>query len=178
MPVPLLQVVAALLGLTFAWAALAKVVRWERWRKALRAYDLPSGAASLAASAVPALEAASAALVLAGKTKVGGALTLVLLASFSGALLYAQQRKGRRLPCGCFGRATERDYRIMLARNAVLAALAGALLLARDDVWFATGLSAPSAADALPIMLVIAGLGLCLWLVRHAAGSFDRKRLR
>jgi hypothetical protein len=176
MPEPLLRVVAALLGLTFAWAALAKAVRWSRWRRALRAYDLPAGLAAVAAPSVPALEAFSAGLVLAGRTKVGGALTLVLLASFSAALLYAQQRRGDRLPCGCFGRATERDYRVMLARNALLGALAGVLVLAGDDVWVADDLSAPSGGDVVPILLVVGGLVLSLWLVRHVLGSFDRKR--
>jgi hypothetical protein len=122
------------------------------------------------------LEATAAGLVLGGRTKMGGALTLALLAAFSGSVLYAQQRRGDRLPCGCFGRATERDYRLMLARNALLAALGGALVLFRDDVWFARDLSAPSAGDLLPILLVLTGLALCLWLVRHTLGSFDRKR--
>jgi hypothetical protein len=176
MPDPLLRVAAALLGFTFAWAALAKVVRWSRWREALRAYGLPSGAARVAALAVPVLEAASAALVLAGRTKIGAASTLALLASFSIALLYAQQRRGNRLPCGCFGRATERDYRVMLTRNALLGGLAAILLLSAGDVWFAGELSVPSAGDALPVLLVVAGLALCLWLVRHTLGSFDRRR--
>ncbi len=176
MPDPLLHIAAAMLGLTFAWAAFAKAVRWDRWRQALRAYGLPSALASVAAPGVPALEAASAGLVLSGRSKLGAAVTLALLASFSMALLYAQQRRGDRLPCGCFGRATERDYRVMLARNALLGALAASLALSRDDVWFADELSAPSMGDALPALLVFAGLALCLWLVRHTLGSFDRKR--
>ena len=176
MPEPLLRVAGALLGLTFAWAALAKVVRWSRWLGALRGYELPSVVTGAAAPAVPALEALCAALVLSGRTKVGSALALALLASFSGALLYAQQKRGDRLPCGCFGRATERDYRVMLARNAGLTALAAILSLADGDVSLAADLSAQSAADAFPIVLVIAGLVLCLWLVRHAFGAFDRKR--
>ena len=175
MPEPLLRVAALLLGLTFAWAALAKSLRWSRWREALRAYELPGRIAGVAAFGVPAIEAAAAALVLSGRTKVGAAATLVLLASFSGALLHAQQLRGDRLPCGCFGRATERDYRLMLARNASLAILAAALLLSAGDVWFAAGLAAPSAGDAVPFALVVAGLALCLWLVRHALGSFERK---
>ena len=176
MPEPLLRVVIALLGLTFAWAALAKVVRWSRWLGALRGYGLPSVVATTTAPAVPALEALCAALLLSGRTKVGSALALALLASFSGALLYAQQKRGDRLPCGCFGRATERDYRVMLARNAGLTALAAILVLTDDDVSLAGALSVPSAGDAFPILLVIAGLALCLWLVRHAFGAFDRKR--
>jgi hypothetical protein len=177
MPEPLLRAAAALLGLTFAWAALAKIVRWNRWREALRAYQLPRGIAVVAGPGVPAAELAAAALVLIGLTKVGAALTVVLLASFSGALLYAQQRRrGAKLPCGCFGRATERDYRLMLTRNAFLGGLAALLLLSSHDVWFADDLSSPAAGDVVPVLLVVAGLGLCLWLVRHALGPFDRRR--
>jgi hypothetical protein len=176
MPEPLLRVVAALLGLTFAWAAAAKLIRWNRWRDALRAYTLPPSVVRLATPGVPAMELAAAALVLSGRTKVGAALTVVLLSAFSGALVHAQQRRGNRLPCGCFGRATERDYKVMLARNALLAGLAAVLLVARHDVWIGEGLSAPSATDALPAVLVVAGLGLALWLVRHTLGSFERKR--
>lgn len=176
MPEPLLRVVVALLGLTFAWAALAKVVRWSHWLDALRAYEFPSMVTAAAAPLVPALEALCAVLVLSGRTKVGSALALALVGSFSGALLYAQQKRGNRLPCGCFGRATDRDYRVMLARNAGLTALAAILAVPDDDVSWAAGLSAPSADDAFPILLVITGLALCLWLVRHAFGAFDRKR--
>ena len=176
MPEPLLRAAAVLLGLTFAWAALAKALRWSRWRDALRAYDLPAGIAGAAAPTVPALEAAAAVLFLAGRTHLGATVTLFLLAAFSAALLYAQQRRGNKVPCGCFGRATERDYRVMLGRNALLGALAALLLLADDDVWFADDLAAPSSGDLLPAALVVAGLGLCVWLVRHVFTSFDRKR--
>jgi uncharacterized membrane protein YphA (DoxX/SURF4 family) len=176
MPESLLRVVAALLGVTFVWAAVAKLVRWARWREALRAYALPPGVARLATPSVPIVELAVAALVLSGRTKVGAALTLVLLSGFSGALLHAQQRRGNRLPCGCFGRATERDYRLMLARNALLAGLAAVLLVTRGDVWVADGLSTPSAADLLPVLLVVGGVGLGVWLVLRTLGSFDGKR--
>ena len=176
MPDPLLRVAAALLGLTFAWAALAKVLRPQQWRAALRAYRLPPGWAGIAAPGVPLLETAAAVLVLSGRTHLGAAVSLFLLAAFSTALLYVQQKRGAKVPCGCFGRATERDYRLMLGRNALLAGLAAVLLLASDDVWFADDLSAPSSGDLVPAALVIAGVALCVWLVRHVLTSFDRKR--
>lgn len=178
MPDPFLRVAAALLGATFAWAALTKVFRRQRWRDALRAYDLPARTAAVGAAAVPSLELAAAALLLSGRTKIGAALTVSLLAAFSAAVLHVQQRRGGRLPCGCFGRATERDYRFMLFRNALLGALAAALLLAGGDVWFAAGVSAPSTGEALPAMLVVLGIALCLWLARHAFASLAGKRPR
>ena len=174
MPDSLLRIVAALLGATFAWAAVAKLARWGRWRDALRGYELPAGLATTAAPAVPLLEIAVAVLVVLGRTHLAGALSIVLLSGFSGALLYAQARRGDKLPCGCFGRATERDYRLMLARNALLGALAAALLVASGDVSLG-GVSAPGADDVLPALLVVVGIALGVWIVRHASSLFDRR---
>jgi Methylamine utilisation protein MauE len=176
MPEPFLRFAAALLALTFAWAALAKLVRWGHWREALRVYDLPAPVAALAAPGVPLLEAAASALAIAGATHAAGALTVVLLSSFSGALLHAQARHAGRLPCGCFGRATTRDYRVMLMRNGLLAVVAASLLVATRDVSFLRDLSMPSADDLVPVALVIAGIGLCAWIAWHAASLFGRKQ--
>ncbi|HEY7873872.1 MAG TPA: MauE/DoxX family redox-associated membrane protein [Actinomycetota bacterium] len=174
MPETLLRVAAALLAVTFAWAALAKIVRWPRWREALTAYDLPGPIARLAAPGVPLLEGAAAGLVVVGETHAGGALTLVLLSSFSGALVHAHARLGRRLPCGCFGRATARDYPVMLARNAALAAVAGSLLLAARDVSFLRSLDLPSGGELLPAAFVVAGVAIAGWLAWHATVLFER----
>lgn len=176
MPEPLLRIAAALLGATFAWAALAKAARWSRWRDALRAYDLPRAMAAPAAPGVPLLEAGAAALLFAGATQAGAAVTVVLISGFSAALLHAHARQGDRLPCGCFGRATERDYRVMLSRNAFLGALAAVLLLASRDVSVVRALSAPSGDDILPAGLVVAGIGLCVWMAVHLSSLFGRKR--
>ena len=175
MPEPVLRVAAAILATTFAWAALAKIVRWTAWRDALSAYELPSIARAVAQPAVPALEALVAVLVFVGATHPGAAVTILLLSSFSGALLHAHARHGDRLPCGCFGRATTRDYRLMLTRNAALGALAAMLLVARGDVSAFEGLAAPSGAEVLPAALVVAGAALSVWTVWRALTSLGRR---
>jgi methylamine utilization protein MauE len=178
MPDPAVRIIAALLAATFAWAALAKVLRWSRWRTALTGYELPPALRVVAAAAVPLAEAGVASLLLAGLTRSGAAATVALLASFSGALLYARERRGDRLPCGCFGRATDRDYRVLLLRNAALGLLAAALLAAGRDVSPARGWSAPSGDELLPAVLVAAGVVLVAWTLWQVATSFGGRARR
>jgi hypothetical protein len=175
MPEPVLRVAAALLGVTFAWAALAKLVAWRNWGDALRAYDLPGASVAVARPVVPVLEGAVTALVIAGRTHAAGALTIVLLSSFSGALLHAHSRHGDRLPCGCFGRATTRDYRLMLWRNAALGVLAAVLLVAPGDVSIVDDVSLPRGSDLVPAVLVLVGVVLCVWTAWRAVSSLGRK---
>ena len=175
---PVVRIAAALLAATFAWAAFAKAVRWSRWRAALAGYELPPLLRTLALGGVPLAEAGAAGLLLAGVTHVGAAATVALLASFSAALLYARERRGNRLPCGCFGRATDRDYRVLLVRNGTLGILAAALLASRRDLAPAGGWTAPSRADLLPAALVAAGAALVawtLWQVRSSLGDRTRR---
>jgi hypothetical protein len=175
MPASALRVVSVLLASTFAWAALAKVVRWARWRDALSGYELPRVVRSSAAPAVPIAEAGVAAMLLVGQTRAGAALSVALLTSFSGALLLARERRGNRLPCGCFGRATERDYRVLLARNGVLGMLSAILLTAGRDVAPAEGWTAPAGGDLLPALLVTAGIVVVAWTVWQVTSSFSQK---
>jgi Methylamine utilisation protein MauE len=174
MPNALVRVLAALLAATFAWAAAAKLVRWSHWRAALDGYELPRALAAVATIGVPVAEAGAATLLLAGATRAGAAATIALLASFSGALLYARERRGDRLPCGCFGRATDRDYRVLLLRNSLLGLVAAILLARGRDVALARGWAAPRGAEVLPAVLVAAGLGLAVWIVWQVASSSGR----
>lgn len=178
MPDPALRVVAAALAATFAWAALAKLGRWTRWRAALSGYELPGAVRALAAPVVPVVEGGVAALLVTGFTRAGAALSVALLASFSGALLYARERRGDRLPCGCFGGATERDYRVMLLRNALLGLASAVLLLTSHDVSVARGWSAPSGGDLVPGALVAIGIGLVGWTLWRVGSSLTNKGQR
>src|SRR5918992_2481483 len=97
---------AEVLAGVFAWAALAKAVRFRRWRSSLDAYRLPLP--GVLAAAVPAAEAAITALVLLGRTRVAAVAGLVLLAGFSIAVPRAPRLVGDRIPCGCFGGRSRR----------------------------------------------------------------------
>ncbi|MDQ3951885.1 MAG: hypothetical protein M3279_02800 [Actinomycetota bacterium] len=157
--------VPSLLGLAFVWAAVAKITRFGAWRSALSGYRLPQMVMGPALFLVPAIELATAFLLARGGdvTRAGAALTVGLLAAFSLAVLRARRLQGDRLPCGCFGGSGSRDYRLMLVRNALLGAVAAAILLvpgvARYEV------DAPEAAQLVPAALAALGVALIAWLV-------------
>lgn len=153
-----------LLAVAFFWAAVAKASRPSAWRTALLGYRLPRGAVTPVLVGVPVAEVLAGFLLAAGgaATKAGAALSVALLAAFSGAVLRARRLQGDRLPCGCFGGAGTRDYRLMLVRNAFLGAVAAAVLLVPRIARFE--LDAPSSGQVVPALLVAAGAGLIAWL--------------
>lgn len=158
---------AELLGVVFVWAAVAKIARFPIWRRDLEAYRLP-GTAALAV-AVPVVELAVPALVVAGFGAAAAALALVLLGCFSGAILRARRLHGDRLPCGCFGGQDRRDFRVLLVRNAALGALA--LASFDDPVAAVPGIES---AEAIPLLLIGLAIGLALLLAREARRLADR----
>jgi di/tricarboxylate transporter len=161
------------LAVIFGWGALAKLVRFRQWRTALAVYRLPSGIAMAASVVVPFSEMAVVGLLVTGHALAGAALTLGLLATFSLTLLSARKEHGDRLPCGCFGRATRHDYRLLVARNAGIAFLAGILLIDGRDHLMTQSLQ-PASTTLLPTALVIIGLLLTLWVTRELTEGMRR----
>ncbi|GGK99299.1 methylamine utilization protein MauE [Planomonospora parontospora subsp. parontospora] len=151
----------ALLAVVFAAAVAGKV----RGRAAFGEFVssivalgvLPRRASVAAAYALTAAEAA-AVLLLAWPPTVplGFAAAVGTLAVLTGGIL-ATLRRGRRVPCRCFGASAAPLGRVHVARNLVLAALGGAGLAA----WSAAGASAPHPAGAV-LALVAAGVGALL----------------
>jgi hypothetical protein len=162
---------SVLLGFTFAWASAAKAVRPRRWRDALERYRLGRAVHPVALLGVPVAEAAVVALIFAGRTRAAAALVLALISAFSLGVLRARSLGGDSLPCGCFGRASTRDYREMLVRNASLGALAAILLLSDGDARS----SAPAPGDALPALLTAVGVLLLAWVTRQVGLVFRRR---
>lgn len=154
-----------LLAAAWFWAAIAKASRPSAWRTALLGYRLPGGFVTPALVLVPIVEIVTGVLLAAGgeATKAGAALSVALLAAFSLAVLRARRLQGDRLPCGCFGGNGSRDYRLMLVRNSFLGAVAAAILLVPRVATY--DLEAPGSAQALPALLVAAGLVLIGWLL-------------
>ena len=149
---------ALLLAGVFAWAAVAKIARWRSWRDALHAYRLPDPAVLPVAVLTPVAEAAVVVALMGGALRVAGAATLALLAGFSAVVVRAQARHGRRLPCGCFGRSSDRDARYLLGRNVLLASLAIVVSLWGEDVAVVDPIRAPDLSEAVPIALSAAGV--------------------
>lgn len=167
--------VAWLLVLAFSWAGLAKLLRFGRWRAALSGYGFYGGVEKAVALGVPLVELGVVVLLLFGPARAGAALVLALVALFSLAILNARSVRGDRLPCGCFGGRSERDYRLLLIRNAVLGAAAGAMLLVGRDGSLRAA-PGPETSDALPALLTFAGIVLAAWMLRHVGNSLDRKQ--
>ncbi len=165
------SLLASLLALVFAWAAVAKLVRFAAWRTAVEGgYGLPRPLAAGARYGAPAAEAAVATLLLGGAVQAGASLALALTVVFGVAILRARSIVGRRLPCGCFGGRSAHDYRAMLALDLALAA-AAVVVLASGSA------AAPARLDpsaAVPGLLAAAGVGLAAWVVRQAAAGMRR----
>ncbi|MGI8616403.1 MAG: MauE/DoxX family redox-associated membrane protein [Actinomycetota bacterium] len=141
---------AAILAVSFAWAAVSKLAGWSRWRRTLSAHALPRNVERLAAWAVPATESLIPILTVLGGERAAAAVALASIAVFSLALVRIALRDGVRVACGCFGRASI-DVRLALARNAALAATAVASWsLATPD----PSLMLPEGIDVVPALLV------------------------
>lgn len=176
MPEVSVRVAVLLLSLAFAWAAAAKVLAYDRWRSILVRYGLPGGSARIAAPVVPIAELA-AAVILWISPWLGAIYTVLLLSLFSLAILRARQRNGDRLPCGCFGGSEERHYALMLWRNGLMGALAALVFFTPEsdkETAIAT-LSSPSSGEILPVVLVVVGVVLVLWVAWQAVSSFRHR---
>jgi uncharacterized membrane protein YphA (DoxX/SURF4 family) len=114
-------VCAVALGLVLLVSGAAKVAAGPRW--ATHAGEL--GAPAPAVAAVPWIEIALGALLVAGVARPVVALTAAaLLAAFT-VLLIMRLAQGRRPPCACFGAWSTRPIGAgSVVRNVVLIALA------------------------------------------------------
>ncbi|MQB01617.1 MAG: hypothetical protein GEU78_15230 [Actinobacteria bacterium] len=160
------------LALTFAWAAVAKAVRPSAWSSSLSGYGFSGSLARVVAVAVPGVEAGVAVLSVAGLRSIGAALALALLSGFSFAILQATRTRGSRLPCGCFGGTKERDFRLMLLRNALLAVLAAVVLVGRQ----VRPVSVHGTVEGVPLVLSVAGAAVICWTLWQVVSSLRGRR--
>jgi uncharacterized membrane protein YphA (DoxX/SURF4 family) len=120
-------VAAVLLGLVFLAAGVTKKAAPQQWRS--QSADL--GVPHPLTVALPSIEVAVGALLVAQVARRAVAVAaLVLLASFT-ALLIRRLSQGRRPPCACFGSWSSKPIGwIDVARNATFVALAAFLIAA------------------------------------------------
>jgi len=177
MPGSMVFLAAAIVAATFGWAAASKLVGFGRWRRALTGYGLTRPLERFAGVATPFAEAGVALLVLVGPLPVAGALALGMLAGFCVLILRARVLQGDRLPCGCFGGTSERDYRLMLLRNTLIAVPVGIVVVAGEPslVELASSIDAP---EVLPAGLVVVAAGLVVWMVKGVSESLSTKGRR
>lgn len=171
MPETVARIAPLLLALAFAWAAIAKLSGFERWRTALAGYGLPTSIERPAAILVPVAELAVAFVTIAVSVRLGVLVALTLLALFSAAILRARSIKGDRLPCGCFGGSSVRHYTTMLVRNAALGILAVVALFGDAD----PSASVPTGNEIFPAGLALAGLALVGWIAAQTSRSLSKR---
>ena len=157
---------SVLLAVTFAWAGGLKVLRPDRWRSSLATYGLPRLLRGTAFLVTPWVELGVATALVLGFIRIGAGTAFVLTLVFCAAILRARHlQRSDKLDCGCFGGHTERDYRLLLLRNAVLGAAAVALLAAPADEQPLLSAS-PAEAWAVVLSLVLGAAGWVLWQLR------------
>ena len=171
------DIAAGMLTVAFGAAGVSKVVASRRWRRTLHAYAIPRPLEGAVLIGVPAAELAIAILPLVGLPATAGIGAAALLIAFSVAIVVARVRRGRQLACGCFGGVTTRDYRVLLARNALLGAAAVVAFAAGVDRASVRSVSMPRGDELLPAALVIAGLVLSTWAVASAVRSLRGRRI-
>ena len=118
-----------LLAGAFAWAGSMKVIRAERWRMDLVSYRLSRPVRVAVFLVLPWIELGIAGLLITGAERSGAVMAIGLLAVFCVAIVRTRIVLGtNKLGCGCFGGSRIFDYRLMLARNVGLGALAAVVL--------------------------------------------------
>ena len=147
-----------------------KVLQAERWRLDLVSYRVNRLFRVLAFLLLPWVELGIAVALIAGAARSGAVLAIGLLGIFCAAIARARLVLGTdKLGCGCFGGARIRDYRLLLARNVALAALAAVIVFvsSRRDPSAArgVGLGGPSALLWLIPALALIAVVWVLWQV-------------
>jgi uncharacterized membrane protein YphA (DoxX/SURF4 family) len=172
-----------LLAVVFATAGVGKLIDRPGSRTALAAFGVPEAVVPVASVLLPAAELATAvALVFHATARWGAVAALVLLLAFIGGIARALAR-GEAPDCHCFGQLHSAPAgRGTLARNAVLAALAGVVVVHGPgtplDEWVDARTAAELVAVAIAILAAVLGaFCLRLWLDnRELRGDLDHER--
>lgn len=122
------------LGCAFLYAATRKLADGEAFGRATRRlipWARPS--APYVVFVLPLVEATlSVALLSGAAARVAAGVGLALVAGLTGVILYAA-RRGTYVNCGCFGSSKPAGPRGVVIRNAGLALVAAAVLVAPTD---------------------------------------------
>jgi hypothetical protein len=166
---------SALLAATFAWSGSMKILRAERWRLDLVSYRLNRPLRAAGFLLLPWVEVGIAGALVAGAASAGGVLAIGLLGIFCAAIVRARLLLGTdKLGCGCFGGARIRDYRLLLARNVALAALAIVVVSFGRDPSAARGLDLGGPSALIWLMSALALLAIA-WVVWQASQRMRRQ---
>lgn len=164
----LLLAIRLVLGGVFIVAAVSKIADRGGSRQAMMDFGIPASLAPVAATLLPVFELLVAAALLFGPVaRLGAAGAVVLLVVFMIAI-GVNLAQGRRPDCHCFGQVHSSPVGgSTLVRNALLAALAGVVLLAGPGASPLTALAILGGSGASTILLVgllvLAGVMAVQW---------------
>lgn len=164
----------------FLLAAVSKLPRLDEFEGAVANYRLLPGrlARPLARALPPAELGASLLLALGLATRLVAGLLALTLCLFAGAVA-ANLLRGRSIDCGCFGPIAE--HRITwwsVARNLLLAGMAGAAVAAAPLPLSLDSLLSPVRASALPSSGALGLMVVGTLAVLGAAVAQEAGRLR
>jgi hypothetical protein len=156
---PVSWIAVGVLAITFLWAALHKILAPDRWKAVLDRLGFSRPTKAIGLLVVPWAELGIVVFFAVGWRRVGAALALLLLVPFCAVLIRIGILLGEKdVPCACFGGTARRDWRVLVARNAVLLVAALLLVLGRGS-W------APDSSAIgyrLPVLMTWIGVAL-LW---------------
>jgi thiol-disulfide isomerase/thioredoxin/uncharacterized membrane protein YphA (DoxX/SURF4 family) len=164
------------LAAVFVVAAVGKLIDPAGSRSAMKEFGLPPGVAAVAAVVLPLLELAVAAgLLIDPVARDGAALGLVLLLAFIAGIVRLMSQ-GRAPDCHCLGALhSEPAGPSTIARNALLAALAGTIVVAGGGPGIPGGLTHLSGAQVA--LMVVVAVAIVLALATATLWG-ERRRLR
>jgi peroxiredoxin len=174
-----------LLALVFAVAGAAKLADREGSRRAIVDFGMPSALAAPLGLLFPLAELAVAATLLPASTAWWGALGALVLLSVFVAGISVNLARGRKPDCHCFGQmhSAPAGWKT-LARNAVLAAVAGFVLWEGYDgagpsaVAWLGALKTTQLLGLLGAILVLALLAGQWWFLVHLLRQNGRLLVR
>lgn len=165
--------IRVVLAAVFAVAGVAKLLDRPGTRRSLSDFGVPGRTLPVAAVLLPLLELATAvALIPPGSARWGALAAMALLLVFIGGIANALAR-GEAPDCHCFGQVHSAPAgRGALARNAVLAALAGIVVWEGPGPSIPEWVSARTAAEVVAVAasaaaIALAALALRLWSERR-----------
>ena len=168
-------IASLLLAGVFAWSGFTKILRNERWRLDLITYRLNRPLRAAGFLLLPWIEVGVAGALVAGAGRTGAFLTLGLLAIFCFAIIRARILLGTdKMGCGCFGGTRFRDYRLLLARNVMLASLAVVVIASSSEPSVGHGLDL---GDSSTLLWLMSALALCAvaWALWQASRRMRRQ---
>jgi len=164
-----------LLAGVFAWSGSTKILRSERWRLDLVSYRLNRPLRAAGFLLLPWIEVGIAGALVAGAVRTGALLAIVLLAIFCVAIIRAHILTGTdKMGCGCFGGTRIRDYRLLLARNVFLAALASVVVSTSSGPSFTATLDLGGSSALVWLMSALALLAVA-WVLWQASQRMRRE---